>query len=123
VFDLAAVAVEDAIAEVDTLDGGLFDEQQLVGANAEVPVSQRAHALGRECDRLAVAVEHDEVVAGAVHLGEFELHGLRLFLAACAFPVATPACGSAAGSVWATRLAGRYWRAGLIANDTRPYGG
>ncbi|WP_139319877.1 efflux RND transporter permease subunit, partial [Serratia marcescens] len=35
-FDLAAVAIEDPVLEIHAVDGRFFDEQQLVGADAEV---------------------------------------------------------------------------------------
>ena len=52
----------------------LVDDQDLVGADAEAAVAETAHLLDRQPDRRARAVEHDEVVAGAVHLGEFQFH-------------------------------------------------
>ena len=73
-LDLAAVAIEDAVSEIDAFDGGLFDQQQLISADAEMPVRERAHLRGAQVERLRVAVEHDEVVARAVHFGEFQFH-------------------------------------------------
>ncbi len=73
-FDFAAVAIEDAVLEIDAVERRLFDEQQLIGADAEMPVGERAHLRARQREGLRVAVEHDEVVARAVHLGEFEFH-------------------------------------------------
>ena len=69
-LDLAAVGVEDAVAEVDVVAGGRLDQQDLVAADAEVAVGDAAALLGGERDGLADAVEHDEVVAEAVHFGE-----------------------------------------------------
>src|SRR5690606_2777004 len=54
--------------------GRPLHHQQLVGADAEAPVGQPAPLRRSEIQGLARGVDHDEVVAGAVHLGEFELH-------------------------------------------------
>ena len=48
--------------------------QQLVRADAEVPVGERAPLGTRERHALAHAIQHDEVVAGALHLGELQPH-------------------------------------------------
>ncbi len=75
VLDLvAAAAIEDAIAEVDLGPRRLFDDQDLVGADAEAPVGERLQLRGVERQRLARGVEDDEVVAGALHLGEVNTH-------------------------------------------------
>ncbi len=82
VFDLAAVAIEDPVLEIHAVDGRFFDEQQLVGADAEVTIGERTHLRfgeRRQCAR--IAVEHDEVVARAVHLGEREFHWVRISMA------------------------------------------
>ena len=44
-------------------------EQMLI-----VQVAQAPHLLGRQHDGLAGSIEHDEVVARALHLGEAQLH-------------------------------------------------
>ena len=75
-LDLAAVGVEDAVAEVDVGAAGFLDQQDLVAADAEMAVGDAAALFGRERDGLADAVEHDEVVAEAVHFGEFQFHAL-----------------------------------------------
>ncbi len=69
-LDLAAVGVEDPVAEVDVGPGRRLDHQHLVAADAEAPVGEAAQLVAREIHALAHAVEHDEVVAEAVHLGE-----------------------------------------------------
>jgi len=70
VLHLVAGVVEDAVAKVHARRRGALDDQDLVGADAEAAVAQPAHLLGPERQRLARGVEHDEVVAGALHLGE-----------------------------------------------------
>src|ERR1700748_2174789 len=39
-----------------------------------MPVRERAYLRGAQIDRSRIAVEHDEVVARAMHLGEFKFH-------------------------------------------------
>ena len=73
-FDLAAVGVEDAVAEIDVGARGGLDHQQLVAADAEVAVGDRLHARRAQVDRRAGGVDDDEVVAEAVHLGEAQFH-------------------------------------------------
>jgi hypothetical protein len=69
-LDLAAVGVPDAVAEIVAFLPGLLHHQQLVAADAEMAVGDAPYLLGREAHGLAHAVEHDEVVALALHLGE-----------------------------------------------------
>ena len=73
-LDLVAGVVEDAVAEVGVGIARGLDQQDLVGAHAEAAVAQAAQLLGAELDRRAGGVEHDEVVAGALHLGELQSH-------------------------------------------------
>jgi len=51
-----------------------LDEEDLVAAHAEVPVCEGLREACRDLYALSHAVDDDEVVAGAVHLGELELH-------------------------------------------------
>ncbi len=73
-LDLAAVGVEDPIAEIDAWLPSPLNEQNLVAANAEMAVSQQAQLLLPQFDRLAHAVEHDKVVAESVHLDKCQFH-------------------------------------------------
>src|SRR5690606_25933662 len=73
-LDRPAVGVEDAVAEVDALAARGLDQQDLVGADAVVPIGQRTPLRRLEAHRLPHAVDHDEVVAGAVHLREAQFH-------------------------------------------------
>jgi hypothetical protein len=74
VFDLVAVGVEDPIAKIDAGGLGTLNDQNLIGANAEVTVGQPTHLHRRERDRLPDAVKHDEIVASALHLGKPQFH-------------------------------------------------
>jgi hypothetical protein len=74
-LDLVAGVVEDAVAEVGMPGAARrLDDQDLVGAHAEAAVAQVAQLLPRELQRGARGIEHDEVVARALHLGELHLH-------------------------------------------------
>src|SRR5690554_3384939 len=69
-LDFTAVRIEDAIAEVSVGMGWCLYDQHLISPDAEVSVSQGPGAFGRHRYGLAHAVEHDEIVAGAVHFRE-----------------------------------------------------
>src|SRR5690606_33734727 len=73
-FDFAAISVVDAIAEIDVGVPRLFNDENLVGTDAEAAVSDMAPLFGGERDLLMNAVEHDKVVAGTVHFGEGKFH-------------------------------------------------
>ena len=79
-LDLAAVAVEDAVAEIDARARRCGStDQHLVGADAEAAVGQAPHLRrASSVERRARRVEHDEVVAGALHLGESAVSCARL---------------------------------------------
>jgi hypothetical protein len=49
-LDLAAVGVEDAVAEIGVVAAGLLDQQDLVAADAEMAVGDAAALLGGERD-------------------------------------------------------------------------
>ena len=74
-LDLAAVGVVDHVFEIDSRRRRRPHRQHLVGADAEVPVRQEAVLARREAQRAARFIEHDEVVAGPLHLGETDAHG------------------------------------------------
>src|SRR5262249_4486658 len=73
-LDLTAVGVPDAVAEIRVGALRSLDEKNLVAADAEVPVREPSRALRAYVKGSADAVEHDEVVARPLHLGEFEAH-------------------------------------------------
>jgi hypothetical protein len=74
VFDFAAIRIEDAVAEIHIVARRFLDDQDLVGADAEMAAGQRAPLRVGQVELLVNAVQHDEIVAGAVHLGELEFH-------------------------------------------------
>ena len=71
-LDLAAVGVEDPVAEVDVVARRRLDDQHLVAADAEAPVGEPPQLRRRQRHALPHAVDHDEIVAEALHLGEPE---------------------------------------------------
>jgi hypothetical protein len=73
-LDLATIAIEDAIAEIDVGARARFDQQHLVAANAAMAIGQEAQLLGCQFERLANPVEHDKVIAEAMHLGKCQFH-------------------------------------------------
>jgi hypothetical protein len=73
-LDLAAVGIEDAVAEIDARRRRALDDQDLVAADAEMAVGEKARLGRRRHEVLADGVEHDEIVAEAVHFGEADAH-------------------------------------------------
>ncbi len=73
-LDLAAIGVINTVAKIDIGRRRLLDHQHLVGAHAEAPVGQELPLRRREFDLLIDRVDHDKVIARAVHFGEFEFH-------------------------------------------------
>ena len=71
---LGAVLVEDPVAEIHLRIGGRLDHQHLVTADPETTIGQAADQLGIDAQRLRDQVEHDEIVAQPVHLGEAQQH-------------------------------------------------
>src|SRR5690606_31955900 len=64
----------DAVAEVGLWVRRRLDDENLIGANAEMAVCQGAGALRRHLYGLAHAVEHDKVVTGTVQFREVPHH-------------------------------------------------
>ena len=91
-LDLLAVCVVDHVFEIDVGTRRRTHAQDLVGAHAEVAVRQTLVLRRAQAQQPARLVEHDEVVAGALHFGEMNLHGaiIRSPPARSALPV-TPA--------------------------------
>ena len=79
-LDLAAIGVEDPVAEVDAGTLRPLDDEDLIAADPEPPVGKPPVLRRGEVHLLPDAVEHDEVVAEAVHLGEAELRHRSLKL-------------------------------------------
>ncbi len=73
-LDLAAIGIDDAVAEINARLRRGSDDQDLISPDAEAPVGQKAELGGVEIQRPAGLVEHDKVVARALHLGETKLH-------------------------------------------------
>jgi len=72
-FDLAAIGIENAHAKVGTL--GRFDDDELIAANAGMSIGQRGGQSRRHRrQRLNARIQHDEIVAQPVHLGESGPH-------------------------------------------------
>ena len=63
---LAAVGIEDPHAKVR--DFGRLDQDELVAADAGAPIGNRPGKGSIQRDRLFAPVDHDEIVAEAVHL-------------------------------------------------------
>jgi len=75
-LDLAAVGVE-----YPHFDVGLrrrFEQDQLVAADAVAAIGNRMRPRRRHLDAVRARIDHDKVVAEAVHLGEAVRHSPRM---------------------------------------------
>ena len=79
-LDLTAIGVENAVTEIELGARRALDDQHLVAADTEAPVGEVSHLLGGQRHGLADGVNHDEIIAEAVHFGETQ-HVARLALA------------------------------------------
>jgi hypothetical protein len=81
-LDLAAVGVEDAIAEIDARLPACSTSRIWSQPMPKWRSASRRSCCWRQFDRLANAVEHDKVVAESVHLDKCQFH--RVGRRACA---------------------------------------
>ena len=70
----AAVGVVDAIVKIGVGSGRWGDDEDLVATDAEATITDAPDLIGAQLQGAARRVEHDEVVAQAVHFGEFNTH-------------------------------------------------
>ena len=77
-LDLATVGVVNHVFEVQPLPGHALGRgphgEDLVGTDTEMPVRQEPVLPGREVQAVAGFVQHNEIIAGALHFGEADLH-------------------------------------------------
>src|SRR5688572_6040646 len=76
-LDLAAVGVEDAVVDLRALAARRLEDERLIETNPGMTRGQRTPLLGGRQAAVARRIEHDEIVAEAVHLRELELHGAK----------------------------------------------
>ncbi len=74
-FDFTAVAVPDPHPEVGAVAG--LEHDQLVAADASVPVCNRTRERLRDLERVFASVDDHEIIAETVHLVEVALHRAR----------------------------------------------
>jgi len=72
-FDFAAVGIENAHAHIGMIAGSEHD--QLIAADPGHAVGQRGRAARGHHDRVRARVDHDEIVAQAMHLAKRNAHG------------------------------------------------
>jgi hypothetical protein len=75
---LAPIGVEDAVIGESSLAARRFDDERLVETNPGVAGRELAPLLDTGKRAVARRIEHDEVVAEAVHFRELELHEARI---------------------------------------------
>ena len=73
-FDFTTVGIEDAITEIHISAMGPLNYQNLIGAYTEATVCQFAPLFRPQIDLLIDSVNHNEIIASAVHLSELQFH-------------------------------------------------
>src|SRR3546814_12727127 len=68
--DLTAIGIEDAIVEVDIRTRRCLDDENLVAADAETPVTEPCQQRRLRIKTTRSRIDHDKIIAGAMHLGE-----------------------------------------------------
>src|SRR6202000_1436399 len=76
-FDFNAVGIEYAIEHSRVGASGLLQDQCLVEADAGMAIGQLLELFQGRLGLSEWGMEHNEVVASPVHLGEVDAHGLR----------------------------------------------
>lgn len=78
--NLAAVGVADAHGNVGARIAGRLDDDQLIAANARMPIRQFAHLSGGKRNAPPARIDDDEVVAETMHFDEGKrFHGRDLY--------------------------------------------
>jgi hypothetical protein len=72
-FDFAAVRIEDAHAHIGAVCG--FEYDQLIAADPGLAVGERGGAARCHRQSARARVDHDEIVAEAMHLAKRNVHG------------------------------------------------
>jgi hypothetical protein len=72
---LATVGIVNTVPEFGLIKRGTLNQQQLVATDTDMPVRDKAHLFRCQADVLVDSIDHDEIIAEAVHLGELEMHG------------------------------------------------
>ena len=75
-LDLGTVGVVDDVFEIDACCGRRPHGQDLVGTDAKMAVAQEAVMARGQAQSATGLVEHDKVVAGPLHFGERNAHGV-----------------------------------------------
>src|SRR3546814_13904315 len=71
---LTAIGIEDAIVEVDIRTRRCLDDENLVAADAETPVTEPCQQRRLRIKTTRSRIDHDKIIAGAMHLGQVQLH-------------------------------------------------
>jgi hypothetical protein len=70
-LDLAAVGVEDPVVEVGIGLAGRLNLEDLVTADAEMPVGDPSQLIGSQGQGPGQGLQDDEVIAQAMHFSKF----------------------------------------------------
>src|SRR3546814_14177478 len=72
--DLTAIGIEDAIVEVDIRTRRCLDDENLVAADAETPVTEPCQQRRLRITPTRSRIDHDKINAGAMHFGTLPLN-------------------------------------------------
>ena len=70
-FHLAPVGIENKVTKIRLFIVRFLDQQDLITAYANMPISQQSQLLRLQINILSHAVNNHKVVTRAVHFGEF----------------------------------------------------
>jgi hypothetical protein len=73
-LNLAAIRIENPVAEINTRLAWFFNQQNLIAADSKIPVGQKTQLRRSQRNLLTNAVQDNKVVAQTVHFREFEFH-------------------------------------------------
>ena len=74
VFDLAAIGIKNPVAKISLGMARRIDQQYLVTANSKLTVRKCTRTLRGQLNGLTNAIQHDKVVACAMHFCEVPDH-------------------------------------------------
>jgi hypothetical protein len=76
-FNLESVRIEDAVEHRGIRASGVFQDQCLIEADARATVGELRELFSRWQSLSGERIEHDEIVAGPVHLREIDAHAAK----------------------------------------------
>jgi len=76
-FNLGSIRIEYAVEHRGIRASGIFQDQCLIEADADAPIGELPELFGRRRSPSGGRIEHNEIVAGTVHLREIDAHAAK----------------------------------------------